>query len=52
VAPVLEGLKACVIEHRPPDLGWTSWSVAVALGLAWAGPAAFQRLEPRFAESV
>lgn len=52
VAPILEGLRASVIEHRRPALGWTLYSAVVALALGWIAPAVFERLAPRFAESV
>jgi lipopolysaccharide transport system permease protein len=52
LAPILEGLKAAVIEHRPPDPLWTAYSAAVCLGLAWVAPILFRRLEPRFAECI
>jgi ABC-type polysaccharide/polyol phosphate export permease len=52
VAPILEGLNASVILHRDPHGWWTLYAGGVALLLAWGAPALFQRLEPKFAESV
>jgi len=52
VAPILEGLRASVIEHRRPALGWTLYSAVVALGLGWLAPVLFERVEPRFAERI
>jgi len=52
VAPVLEGLSACVAGGRAPSLGWTAYSLGWALLLVVVAPAIFQRLEPKFAESV
>jgi ABC-type polysaccharide/polyol phosphate export permease len=52
IAPILEGLKAAVIEHRSPDALWTLYSAGVSLALAWVAPAVFLRLEPRFAECI
>lgn len=52
VAPLLEGLSACVSAGRSPDLGWTLYSAGWALLLLLVAPAVFQRLEPKFAESV
>jgi homopolymeric O-antigen transport system permease protein len=52
VAPILEGLNAAVIYHREPDYLWTLYATGIALLLAWRAPAMFQRLEPKFAESV
>jgi lipopolysaccharide transport system permease protein len=52
VAPILEGLHAAVIRHHAPHLGWTLYAVLVTLLFAWRAPVVFQRLEPRFAESL
>jgi ABC-type polysaccharide/polyol phosphate export permease len=52
VAPILEGLSACVAGGRSPDLGWTAYSAGWAVALLLVAPAVFQRLEPKFAESV
>ena len=32
VAPLLEGLSATVVHHRPPDLPWVVYSAAFAIG--------------------
>jgi lipopolysaccharide transport system permease protein len=52
VAPILEGLASCVAAGRAPALGWTAYSAGWAFLLLLVAPAAFQRLEPKFAESV
>jgi lipopolysaccharide transport system permease protein len=52
VAPVLEGLAACVAGGQPPSLGWTLYSAAWGVALLAVAPVIFQRLEPKFAESV
>ena len=52
VAPILEGLSATIAGGRAPDLGWTLYSAGWALALLAIAPATFQRLEPKFAESV
>jgi lipopolysaccharide transport system permease protein len=52
VAPILEGLNAVVVGHRPPDAAWTAYAAVTALVLMVVGPLVFQRLEPRFAESI
>lgn len=52
VAPILEGLSSCVAGGRAPHLGWTLYSAAWGLLLLLVAPATFQRLEPKFAESV
>ncbi len=52
VAPILEGLSACIASGRAPDPGWTLYSAGWAAALLVIAPAVFQRLEPKFAESV
>jgi lipopolysaccharide transport system permease protein len=52
MAPILEGLNSTVIQGRTPDMSWIAYSAAIALLLLWGGTVFFQRLEPRFAESV
>jgi lipopolysaccharide transport system permease protein len=52
VAPILEGLAACIAGGHAPDLGWTLYSAGWAAALLLIAPAVFQRLEPKFAESV
>lgn len=52
VAPVLEGLGAVTVGHRSPDPFWTTYAAVWAALLILGGPAIFQRLEPKFAESV
>ncbi len=52
VAPIMEGLNACVVLHRAPDLLWTAWSAACAAVVAVAGYSFFKRLEASFAENI
>jgi len=52
IAPILEGLNACIVQHRAPSWAWTLYSAAWAAVLLLLAPAVFQRLEPKFAESV
>ena len=52
VAPILEGLRACVILHRAPDPFWTAYSASVAILLLALSVGSFIRLEPLFAESI
>jgi ABC-type polysaccharide/polyol phosphate export permease len=52
VAPVLEGLNAAVVGHRAPDAGWTLYAAAAATVSFILGAITFQRLEPKFAESI
>jgi ABC-type polysaccharide/polyol phosphate export permease len=52
ISPLLEGVSATVIGHRPPDLAWLSYSLVFGLLLGVASIALFRKLEPFFAESV
>jgi len=52
VAPLLEGLNAVVVHHRPPDPAWLGYSAAFAAGAALVGTRLFHRLDPYFAESI
>lgn len=51
-APILEGLSACVVEHRAPELIWVFYSAAVSTGLCAAAYALFKKVEPMFAECI
>ncbi len=52
VAPMLDGLSACIARHESPNLRWIAYSFGVGLVLVIVGYALFKRLEPSFAESV
>ena len=52
VAPILEGLGACVARHQPPDLPWLAYSSGFGLTLLIGGYIFFKHLEPAFAESI
>jgi lipopolysaccharide transport system permease protein len=52
VAPVLEGLKSCVVLHQSPDPFWTAYSAAVAVVGFLVAFTFFSRMEPLFAESI
>jgi homopolymeric O-antigen transport system permease protein len=52
VAPILEGLGACIVRHQPPDLPWLAYSFTFSLALLLGGYVFFKHLEPAFAESV
>jgi lipopolysaccharide transport system permease protein len=51
-APLLEGINACIVHHRPPDLFWVSYSIAFSLVAFVCGFLLFKYLEPAFAESI
>jgi len=52
VAPILEGLSACVTRQQRPDLSWLAYSVAFAAVALVGGYVFFKHLEPAFAESI
>jgi ABC-type polysaccharide/polyol phosphate export permease len=52
VAPVLEGLRSCVVLHQNPDPLWTAYSAVAGVTLVVVAIAAFGRMEPLFAESI
>jgi ABC-type polysaccharide/polyol phosphate export permease len=52
VAPILEGLQDVIVNGRAPDQWWTGYAAGWAVVLLLVTPALFQRLEPKFAESV
>ena len=52
LAPILEGLAACIVHHQAPALGWLAYSAVfsfVALVLSYS---LFRALEPAFAEYI
>jgi lipopolysaccharide transport system permease protein len=52
VGPILEGLTATILYHRPPDLPWVLYSASVAVVISVVSWRIFRRAEPLFAESV
>ncbi len=52
VAPLLEGLNACVVQHQAPSAFWISYSTTVSCMALLVGYWLFKGLEPRFAESI
>jgi lipopolysaccharide transport system permease protein len=52
VAPILEGLTACIVHHQPPELPWLAYSFSISLILVVGGYVFFKHLEPSFAESI
>jgi lipopolysaccharide transport system permease protein len=52
IAPLLEGLRSCIVLGTPPSLGWLGYSAAVS-ALIFAGAwFMFKRLEGVFADYV
>src|SRR5215472_2243455 len=52
VAPILDGLSACVVRHQPPQLPWLAYSFAFGLLGLFGSYAFFKHLEPAFSESI
>lgn len=52
VAPVLEGLSACVARQQSPELPWLAYSFGFATLVLLGGYIFFKHLEPAFAESI
>lgn len=52
VAPILEGLSACIVRHQAPELTAFAYSVSFSLVMLLAGFLFFKHLEPAFAESI
>jgi ABC-type polysaccharide/polyol phosphate export permease len=52
VAPILEGLSAVVVYHRPPPLGWIAYSTGAVVVVWLVSNSVFRKLEPYFAESI
>ena len=52
VAPMLEGLSACVARHQTPQLPWLAYGFSFSLVALIVGYLFFKHLEPAFAESI
>jgi len=52
VAPLLEGLGACIVHQQAPALGWLAYSAAVSVVALALSYKAFRALEPSFAEYI
>lgn len=52
VAPILEGLNACIVQQRSPALDWVFYSLIVALITFTTSFLFFKKVEPQFAESI
>jgi lipopolysaccharide transport system permease protein len=52
VAPMLEGLSACIVRKQSPDLPWLVYSLSFGLAALLGGYLLFKHLEPAFAESI
>jgi len=52
LAPLLEGLSACVVLHQSPSVQWVAYSAAISVCMLLIGYSIFKNLEFRFAESI
>lgn len=52
VAPILEGLGACIVHQQTPPLDWLAYSAAVSLAALGLSYKTFRALEPSFAEYI
>jgi lipopolysaccharide transport system permease protein len=52
VAPILDGLGACIARHQSPELLWFAYSFGFGLVTLLGGYVLFKHLEPAFAESI
>lgn len=52
VAPILEGLSACIVRHQPPVTTWIAYSSMFGIAAFLGGYIFFKHLEPAFAESI
>lgn len=52
IAPILEGVKSCIVQQTVPNLGWLVYSASLSfLCLVWA-LSVFKKVEPKFAECI
>jgi len=52
VAPILEGLSACIVRQQLPQLPWLAYGFGFSLTVLFGGYVFFKHLEPAFAESI
>ena len=52
IAPILEGLNACIVLHQDPKWYWILYSTMVAVLGAYLAMVFFKNLESKFAESI
>lgn len=52
VAPILDGLSACIARQRCPDLPWLAYSSILGVAALLGGYVFFKHLEPAFAENI
>jgi len=52
LAPLLEGLAACIVRHEAPALGWLAYSATFSFVALVSSHKIFRTLEPAFAENI
>lgn len=52
VAPILEGLNACIVFHQAPKGNWIFYSATVAILGIYLAMTIFKNLESKFAENI
>jgi ABC-type polysaccharide/polyol phosphate export permease len=52
IAPILEGLHACVVRHEALAAGWVAYSAVCSITALFFSFRVFKNLEPAFAESI
>ena len=52
LAPLLEGLSTCIVQHQSPELAWYFYSLALSIVAFVGGFTLFKHLEPAFAENI
>lgn len=52
VAPILEGLNACIVLKQMPEMGWIAYSAIISVTLFFVSFIFFKKMEPVFAENI
>ncbi|MDD1745268.1 MAG: ABC transporter permease, partial [Candidatus Methanoperedens sp.] len=52
IAPILEGLNACVVHHQTPQISWILYALVVSVVVFVFASIFFKKSEPLFAESI
>ena len=52
IAPILEGLYACIVRHEAPAVWWVAYSAVCSISALFFSFRVFKSLEPAFAESI
>lgn len=52
VAPILEGMNACIVLHKSPKVEWVLYSTVITVVCLFMSYMFFKKVEPQFAESI